>query len=149
MSKIFKMLAQIVMFIVTTLFKVIKLFFDLLMMLFTLITKTIPMMIAKVFSFLKLLWLKLRYTGLFTIFMYFGLNLAIQKYWELLLGDIGTDQVSAGDAVPDAFTEYPALLLTTHFFWTKTRTLRNIQFTILNTLMKYSNTYLKLFFLLT
>lgn len=146
MSKIFKMLAQIVMFIVTTLFKVIKLFFQLLMMLFTLITKTIPRMIAKVFSFVKLLWLKARYTGIFTIFMYFGLNIAIQKYWELLLGDIGTEDVSIGDAVPDAFSEYPALLLTTHFFWTKTRTIRSIQFKILNTLMKFSDTYLKLFF---
>jgi len=139
MMKIFKMLAQIVLFIVTTLVKVIKLFFDLLMMLFNLITKTIPRMIAKVFSFVKLLWLKAKYTGITAIFMYFGLNLLIQKYWELLLGDLG-------DAVPSEFTEYPALLLSTHFFWTQTRTIRNIQFKILDTTMKFSDTYLKLFF---
>ena len=145
MTKIFSMLKKIVMFIVGALLQMIKLFFNLLMMLFNFLTKTLPKMITKVFSFFKILFLKLQKTGFSIPFIYFGLTILIGKYWDLLLGDVGVEGMSLADALPGEITEYPAKFLTVHFWWSSTPVIREYQYKILNTILKYSNSWLKIF----
>ena len=145
MGTIFSMLKKIVMFIIGALLQMIKLFFSLLMMLFNFLTKTLPKMIIKIFSFFKLLVLKFKFTGISIIGLYAFLTIGIGKYWNLLLGDLCSGDECLDQHVPDKLTSYLARFLTIHLWWSKTPTIRKYQFKILNFILKVSDTWLRYF----
>ena len=145
MGTIFNMLKKIVMFIVGALLQMIKLFFSLLMMLFNFITKTLPKMIMKLFSFFKLLVLKFKYTGVSIIGLFVFLTLGIGKYWNLLLGDLCVGDDCLDQQIPSKLTSILARFLTLHLWWTQTPLIRETQFSILNFILKVSDTWLRYF----
>lgn len=145
MSSIFNMLKKIVSFIVGALLQMIKLFFSLLMMLFNFMTKTLPKMIVKIFSFLKLLWLKIKFTGFSFVVLYAILVIGIGKYWKLLLGDLCFGDSCLDESIPGEITTFLARFLTVHLWWTKTPIIKEYQQKIINFLLKSSNKGFKYF----
>ena len=147
MGTIFNMLKKIVMFIVGALLQMIKLFFSLLMMLFNFLTKTLPKMIIKIFSFFKILWLKIRFTGFSFLALYAILTMGIGKYWNLLLGDMCVGDDCLDQAIPGEITTYLARFLTVHLWWSRTPTIREYQNKVLNFILKATDTWFRYFFI--
>lgn len=147
LKKIFDMLIQIVKFITKTLVDFIKLLWNLLKSLWNLITVIIPKMIAKIFSFIKYMFFKLKKIGPFSILVYFAFNLLVTKYWELLLGgiEIGGQEIPVN--VPDLMVTFPAILMTSFAFWAKTREVKEMQDSILNFIVTTGRTSLKFLFI--
>ena len=139
-------LKKIVNFITKLLYDFIKLLWKLMDMLYKLITKTIPFLIKKIFSFGKLLYIKTKKTGLFTLLIFFLINILFSKYWDLLLGDLEVQGFSVTDVLPEQFTVYPALLLCSFIFWTKTRELNKYQNKILNFITEIASSTFKVLF---
>ena len=99
-------------------------------------TKWIPRFIKRTFTFLKYLSIKAKKTGAITVGLFFAMNIAVTKYWELLIGNITIGEQEVTPIIPSPLIELPALFFTTHLFWTQTRRLSKIQSGIVNFFVK-------------
>lgn len=148
LNKIFGMLNEIVQFLLKTVVKFIKLLQTLLVSLMKLITVIIPKLISKIFSFIKLLYLKVKKIGIASIFIYFAFNILINKYWELLLDGIEVQGKEIEPNVPELMITVPAIIMTSFFFWAKTKDIENLQNSFINSLIDLSRKSLKFLFII-
>ena len=95
--------------------------------LITFVVKWIPRFVKRFFSFWKYLFIKIKKTGPITILMYAMANIAMSKYWDILL---------EGLPIPPMMIDYPALFFTTYIFWTQTRGLAKAQKQIVRFIIK-------------
>ena len=110
-------------FIGTMLIKFIQLMWKLLMFTMDLIFKIIPRMVETIINFFKLLFSKLIKIGLFTMFLFTMMCLALMKYWQSLLEMNG---------VPLPVVILPAFIICIHLFWNQTGMVWNMQQSFLN-----------------
>ena len=148
LNKIFGMLNEIVQFLLKTVVKFLKLLQTLLMSLMKLITVIIPKLISKIFSFIKLLFLKVKKIGITSIFIYFAFNILINKYWELLLDGIEVQGKEIEPNVPELMITVPAIIMTSFFFWAKTKDIERLQNSFINSLIDLSRKSLKFLFVI-
>ena len=142
------MLNEIVQFLLKTVVKFIKLLQTLLVSLMKLITVIIPKLILKIFSFIKLLFLKVKKIGITSIFIYFAFNILINKYWELLLDGIEVQGKEIEPNVPELMITVPAIIMTSFFFWAKTKDVERLQNSFINSLIDLSRKSLKFLFVI-